>query len=254
MIDRQAHDVLVLDVGNSRLKWGLRGARGWVAQGAIDNAEIASLALRDWQGLDRPAHVIGVNVAGEAARVRVEGQVSRWRLPVEWQHPSASAGGVVNGYRDPRQLGADRWAALVAARRRELARGEARPAVVVGAGTAVTIDALDAAGHFRGGVIVPGSELMLESLAGRTAALRPTRGHYAPFPTTTADALTSGAILAICGAIERMRARLQAADAPVTCYLAGGGARELEAHLEAPVERVDRLVLEGVLVLASQSR
>lgn len=254
MIERQARDVLVLDVGNSRLKWGLRGPRGWVAQGAIDNAEIASLALREWQGLDRPARVIGVNVAGEAARVRVEGQVSRWRLPVEWQHPRASAGGVTNGYRDARQLGADRWAALVAARRRELARGEARCAVVVGAGTAVTIDALDAEGRFRGGVIVPGSHLMVEALAERTAALRTTRGHYEDFPTTTADALTTGAIVAICGAIERMRTRLRVADASVTCYLAGGGARELEAQLEAPVERVDQLVLEGVLVLASLPR
>ncbi|HEX8740650.1 MAG TPA: type III pantothenate kinase [Casimicrobiaceae bacterium] len=252
MIERQARDVLVLDVGNSRLKWGLRGRRGWVAHGAVDNQEIASLALRDWQGLDRPARVIGVNVAGEAARVRVEGQVSRWRLPVEWQHPGASGGGVVNGYRDPRQLGADRWAALVAARRRELARSETRSAVVVAAGTAVTIDALDADGRFRGGVIVPGSHLMVESLAGRTAALRTSRGHYEDFPATTADALASGAILAICGAIERMRARLSAGDAPVACYLVGGGAAELEAHLSAPVQRVDNLVLEGVLVLASR--
>jgi len=254
MIERHARDVLVLDVGNSRLKWGLRGPRGWVAQGAIENADIASLALREWQGLDRPARVIGVNVAGEAARVRVEGQVSRWRLAVEWQHPSASAGGVVNGYRDPRQLGADRWAALVAARRRELARSEAHSAVVVGAGTAVTVDALDAGGRFRGGVIVAGSQLMLDGLAERTAALRATPGHYDDFPTTTADALTSGAILAICGAIERMRARLRVGDTPVTCYLAGGGAREIEAQLAAPVERIDHLVLEGVLVLASQSR
>jgi type III pantothenate kinase len=254
MSERPARDVLVLDVGNSRLKWGLRGARGWVALGAIDNQEIASLGLRAWQALERPARVIGVNVAGEAARLRVEGQLARWRLPVEWQHPSAHAGGVANGYRDPRQLGADRWAALVAARRRELARSDARSAVVVGAGTAVTIDALDADGRFRGGVIVPGSQLMLESLAGRTAALRATRGRYEDFPTTTADALTSGAILAICGAVERLRTRLRVADAHVTCYLAGGGASEIEAHLEAPVERVDHLVLEGVLVLASQSR
>ncbi|MGH8801291.1 MAG: type III pantothenate kinase [Casimicrobiaceae bacterium] len=254
MSERPARDVLVLDVGNSRLKWGLRGPKGWVAQGAVANHEIASLALRDWQGLERPAHVIGVNVAGEAARVRVEGQVARWRLPIEWQHPRASANGVTNGYQDPLHLGADRWAALVAARRRELARGEARPAVVVGAGTAVTIDALDAGGRFLGGVIVPGSHLMVRSLADRTAALRTTPGRHQDFPTTTADALASGAMLAICGAIERMRARLGDGDSPVACYLAGGGAREIEVHLSPPVARVDNLVLEGVLVLASQSR
>ncbi len=146
------NEVLVVDVGNTRMKWGLRGARGWSAQGAVENRDIGRLALRDWQALERPHRAIGVNVAGEAVRVRVEGQLARWRLAMEWQHPGAEAAGVVNRYADPGELGADRWASLVAARRREIARGDApRPAVVVNAGTATTVDALDADGAFLGG-------------------------------------------------------------------------------------------------------
>ncbi len=61
----------------------------------------ASLAVRDWQNLERPARAVGVNVAGEAARVRVEGQLARWRLPVEWLAATAEAGGVINGYETP---------------------------------------------------------------------------------------------------------------------------------------------------------
>ena len=63
---------LVIDVGNSRMKWGLFGPRGWLAFGVVPNAEIGTLALRDWQNLPRPVRAVGVNVAGEAARVRVE--------------------------------------------------------------------------------------------------------------------------------------------------------------------------------------
>jgi type III pantothenate kinase len=249
------NEVLVIDVGNSRMKWGLRGPQGWVAQGAVANQDIGSLAVRDWQTLERPARAVGVNVAGEAARVRVEGQLARWRLTMEWQHASVRAGGVVNRYADPARLGADRWASLVAARRREMARGAPpRPAIVINAGTAVTIDALDADGVFHGGLIVPGIHLMLQSLADNTAALRVAPGTFQDFPTSTPDALHSGVLQAVCGAIEQMRAKLARDGAEVVCYLAGGGGHEIAPQLSPPIERVDNLVLEGVLVLASQSQ
>ena len=243
--------ILVIDVGNSRLKWALRGPRGWTARGAVANQDIGSLAVRDWQSVERPLRAVGVNVAGEAARVRVEGQLARWRLPIEWLTSGTRAGGVVNGYRNPTQLGADRWAALVAARRRAVAANEASPraCVVVNAGTAVTIDALAADGTFRGGSIVPGIGLMLRALGENTAALRTPPGEYRDFPTSTPDALFSGAVQAICGAIEAMRTRLGGGE-PVICFVAGGGAQDVATRLAAPVETVEHLVLEGVLVLA----
>jgi type III pantothenate kinase len=244
--------ILVIDVGNSRLKWGLRGPGGWSARGAVANQDIGSLAVRDWQNLERPARVVGVNVAGEAARVRVEGQLARWRLPVEWLVAGTHAGGVTNRYRNPAQLGADRWVSLVAARRRAVAANEAapRPCIVVNAGTAVTIDALDADGVFRGGLILPGVRLMLQALADHTAALRMPPGAFEEFPTATPDAIYSGAVQAVCGAVEQMRRRLAPDDAGIVCYVAGGGAQDIAPRLAAPVEVVDNLVLEGVLVIA----
>ena len=243
--------ILVIDSGNSRMKWGLHGPHGWLAQGVVPNAELATLALRDWQNLPRPARVVGVNVAGEAARVRVEGQIARWRMPVEWLSASKAAAGVINRYAKPAQLGADRWASLVAARRRTL--GEdlfPPPCVVVNAGTAVTVDALDADGVFRGGLILPGLGMMLQALADNTAALRGPPGEFHEFPTSTPDAIYSGAVQAICGAIEQVRIKLQREDAGTKCFIAGGAAHAIAPHLAAPVEVVDNLVLEGVLVLA----
>jgi type III pantothenate kinase len=244
--------ILVLHAGNSRFKWGLADARGWIALGVIPNAEIGTLSLRDWQNMPRPGRAAGVNVIGEAARVRVEGQLARWRLPVVWLVAQDRAGGVVNSHRPPAHLGPDRWASLVAARARALVGERApRPCVVINAGTVVTIDALDADGVFRGGIILPGLRLMLQAIGERTVALKVPPGHIEPFPTTTSDALASGAMQALCGAIEQMRAPLRGEGAAVQCYLAGGAAYEIAPHLSGPVEVVDNLVLEGVLALAA---
>lgn len=244
---------LILHVGNSRMTWGLYGRRGWHAHGNLSNADIGTLALRDWQNLPRPAMAIGVNAGGEPARVRVESQLGRWRLAVHWIVPPERGGGVINHYRPAAQLGADRFALLVAARRRAVAAGQyAAPCVVVNAGTVVTIDALDAAGVFHGGLIVAGPRLMLKAIAEGTATFKDAPGQFAEFPTTTPDALASGAIQAVCGAIELVRARLRRDEVVVTCYLTGGAAHDLAPHLNGPLEVVDNLVLEGVLALGAE--
>jgi type III pantothenate kinase len=243
--------ILAIDVGNSRMKWGLRGPHGWITLGVTPNGDIGSLSLRDWQNLPRPMRVVGVNVAGEAARVRVEAQLTRWRLAPEWLTAADAACGVTNRYARPAQLGADRWASLVAARLRSVAADlPPRACVVVNAGTAVTIDSLDADGVFRGGLILPGMRLMLQALAENTSALKSEPGEFRKFPDNTPDALYSGAMQAICGAVEQMRRQTDAAAARVRVYLAGGAAAEIGPHLNPPVEVVDNLVLEGVLALA----
>ena len=235
------------------MKWGLIGPRGWYAQGILPNSEIGTLALRDWQNLPRPANAIGVNAGGEAVRVRVEAQLSRWRLPILWLAAQEHAGGIVNRYRPAGQLGADRWALLVAARRRVLGSAHAgAPCVAVNAGTVVTIDALDGEGVFQGGIIVPGPHLMLQALADRAPALKIAPGDYRTFPANTQDALATGAIEAVCGAIELMRGRFSDDDTAVPCYLTGGAAHGLAPHLTGPLEVVDNLVLEGVLALAAE--
>jgi type III pantothenate kinase len=123
---------------------------------------------------------------------------------------------------------------------------------VVNAGTVVTVDALDADGVFRGGLILPGPRLMLQAMAERTAALKVPPGHVRDFPANVADSLATGAVQAVCGAIEQMRAQLRQVDVVVKCYLTGGAAHEIAPHLTGPLEVVDNLVLEGVLVLAAE--
>ena len=161
--------ILCLDAGNSRLKFGLFAGDGWRMQGALsyDNFDdlVAELPAT-------PARIVACNVAGEAIRLRIEALACGLRLPLDWLTSSATACGVSNGYDHPEQLGADRWAALIAAR--ALYAG---PSVVVMAGTATTIDALDGSGLFRGGLILPGLSLMRAALARNTADLPHADGH-----------------------------------------------------------------------------
>lgn len=233
------------------MKWGLSGPRGWVAQGVVGNQEIGTLVLREWQNLARPERALGVNAAGEAQRVRVEAQLARWRVPMRWIVPAAQAAGVVNRYEEPWTLSPARWTSLIAARARVLAAGgPPAPCVVVGAGTLITVDALDADGSFRGGVALPGLNAMQKMLGESSPTWRTARGHWSDFPANNADAAATGVLSAATGAIGQLRERLRGDGEAVRCFVTGGAAQDLACHLAAPVELVDNLVLEGALVLA----
>src|SRR3979409_2341064 len=100
--------LLLLDSGHSRLAWGLASEHGWVAQGEVRNQDIGTLALREWQNLPRPARVVGVNVAGEATRVRIEAQLLRWRTMPDWLIAAEYAAGVTHPATVPERRGARR--------------------------------------------------------------------------------------------------------------------------------------------------
>jgi type III pantothenate kinase len=252
--------LLCLDAGNTRLKWGLHDGARWLAQGAVAHAACEELPL---SLPTRPHRLLACNVAGAEAATRIAALAATLDAPLDWFRSVAASCGVTNGYDDPTRLGADRWAALIGARALH-----AGGALVVMAGTATTIDALDAAGRFAGGLILPGIDLMRFALARNTADLPEATGRYRELPTNTDDAIASGILHATLGAIERMARRVAGADQPVghrtprsggpehgegfgaaehfRIILSGGAATVLAPHLELPHRRVDNLVLEGL--------
>jgi type III pantothenate kinase len=201
--------------------------------------------------------MLGCYVVGEAVRRRVEEQMELWDVTPRWVVPVAEQGGVINGYDHPHRLGADRWVALVGARARLVAAAAAAgtaqrpaPALVVMVGTAVTIDALDADGRFLGGLILPGFGLMLRALEMGTAGLKVPTGETTDFPTNTSDALMSGGVFAIAGAIDRQMRRLRERTGRTPAlYITGGAAVKLAPTLEHAFELVDTLIFEGLLRL-----
>jgi type III pantothenate kinase len=246
--DTRFSAVLAIDSGNTRIKWGVHDGGVWSAQGAIPTAESATLfeALRSSLPADK---AIASNVAGTEVRSRIEAACKRAEVGITFIRSERRQLGVENGYRDPGQLGSDRWAALVAAH--AVIPGHK---LVVNAGTALTIDALTAEGRFLGGLIVPGPALMRRSLERGTAGLRLTEGTLQEFPESTPDAITSGAIQAAVGAIERL-AKVMAARGcpPGRIILSGGAAAELAESLPIATIHRENLVLDGLLLIARDS-
>jgi len=251
---------IALDVGNTRLKWALydspRTNTALLSQGAVFLENIDRLAAEDWTSLPPVTRMLGCIVAGDALRRRVDEQLEIWDLTPSWVVPSASEAGLHNGYDHPTRLGADRWVAMIGAlarMRAQTAQAAPRPMVVVMVGTAVTVEAIDAQGHFLGGLILPGHGIMLRALESGTAGLRVPTGEVREFPTNTSDALTSGGTFAIAGAVERMvqHVRVHCKDEPL-CYMTGGAGWKMAPSMSVQCELVDSLIFDGLRQIAAQ--
>jgi len=248
---------MAIDIGNTRLKWALYASpqpgAALQAHGAVFLETIDELAEKEWRDMAAPHSMLGCVVATEAVRRRVEEQLELWDLTPRWVVSSPREAGVVNGYDHPARLGADRWVAMIGARGHVLARGPARPALVVMIGTAVTVDAVDRDGHFLGGLILPGHGIMLRALESGTAGLRVPTGEVMPFPANTSDALTSGGTYAITGAIERMRRHLRErsqGEEPLV-LITGGAGWKVAPYLDMPHELLESLIFDGLLNIQS---
>ncbi|HEY0063827.1 MAG TPA: type III pantothenate kinase [Telluria sp.] len=239
---------LLIDAGNTRIKWALArpgAALGkWVASGAVTHAELNHLPA-SWpqSGI---ARALVANVAGP--RLRDQLQLMIPTTAIDWFTSRAQLDGMHNRYRNPTQLGCDRFAAALGARALE----PGRAIIVATCGTATTIDAVSVEGDFLGGMILPGLGLMAASLARNTAQLpqvEAARTLPAGFADNTDDAILSGCLAAQAGAIERAFAQHGAA----ICILSGGAAPFITAQLAVPHRMVDNIVLTGLQRAANAS-
>lgn len=239
---------LLLDGGNSQLKWA------WVENGTF--SEVGRAPYRDltrlgeeWlQFADDDVKIVGCAVCGSVKKAMVEEQLTH---PVEWLSSMPQALGIRNHYRRPEEHGSDRWFNALGSR-----RFTQNACVVVSCGTAVTTDALTEDNHYLGGTIMPGFHLMKEAMALKTANLNRPIGKVYPFPTTTPNAIASGMMDAVCGALMMMHGRLKdktGEGKPVDIIITGGGAaRVVQALPESfvhdnQVKIVDNLVIHGLL-------
>jgi type III pantothenate kinase len=249
---------LLVDVGNTFVKWGRyrAAASGAAAEHCLESghallAEIPDLAA-GWRRLPAPQRVLISNVAGTRVRSTLIRALEIWPdAPApHWLAAQPEQCGVRNGYRNPAQLGSDRWAAMIGAR----ALVGAHPVLVVVCGTATTIDFVDPGGAFTGGVILPGVGLMIRSLHEGTAALPDADGQYADHPQQTVDAIVSGCQHALAGAVERMYRLHHASHPGLSCLLSGGAAKALAPRLAIPFRLHENLVLEGLHQIAQSTR
>lgn len=229
---------LLIDAGNTRLKYGLHDGKAWLTQ------EICPLDA----DIELPAglklqKIVIANVAGQKVAQGLQARLIQHEAPTEWLKASAQRCGLINNYENPSALGADRWAAAIAGWQRT-----GKACLVVSAGTATTIDLISHEGRFCGGCILPGLSTMLESLSTRTASLPLSTGNFQLPPRNTHDAIATGCLLAQTGAIEHMASLL---DKDATILLTGGNAQRIQPHLRLPAHLVPGLVLEGLLQIAT---
>ncbi|UGB37637.1 type III pantothenate kinase [Frateuria soli] len=239
---------LLLDLGNTRLKWALEDRGRWHAQGAAAWSGDLALLESTWRTLPTPAAVFGASVVDTAREEAVAAQVQAlFGREIIWLRTPASACGVRNAYPEPGRLGVDRFLAMVAAH----AAG-AGDCVLVGVGTALTLDALAADGRHLGGLIAPGPRLMQQSLLGATAQVRPRNdGVLVDAADNTSDAVVSGCWQAAAALVERFVARMapRFGRAPAV-RLDGGDAAGLVPLLDLSATLVEHGVLHGLAAWA----
>ncbi|WP_454756727.1 type III pantothenate kinase [Cupriavidus campinensis] len=270
---------LLIDIGNTRLKWAwstddtdAAAPAGtlptpWRHAGAATHAAPAELAalVGTWRGLaDGGVPSVWIaNVAGAAIGKAVAATLADafGAAPtLQWVRTTAAHGDLANGYREPTQLGVDRWVGSIGAHR--WLPGETL--LIVTAGTATTLDIVttqaDGGARFEGGLILPGVALMLGSLARNTAQLPAldvldtgagaARAVRALGADNTHDAIAAGCLAAQAGAVERSW-RALAERGPVRCLLSGGARQALSGALAMPFEMHDNLVLLGLHAMAT---
>ena len=251
---------LAIDAGNTRTKWALFDEAGKVcSQGVCLNSDLPSTEFfKIGTTCDR---VVISNVAGAEIGALLQTKCLNLGLIVHWAVSSGEACHVKNNYDYPSQLGSDRWAALIAAWHIVHA-----PCVVVNVGTAATIDALTfnddgvmfLDGLFLGGLILPGLRLMQQALVQGADGITITSGNLDSFPTNTANAVHTGACLAIVGAITQVIHQLEVHCATKPKIILSGGdaallmpllLNQLNCDFSEQVILCENLVLQGLYLL-----
>lgn len=247
--------MMLLDVGNTTLRWAFRGQNGLVGQGHLVHRgrELAGLAGTAWSGLAAPDVMAVANVAGPAMQEAIaDWAVEHWNLQPVFLQAARHAAGVTNGYAVPGQLGVDRWAAMVAAWHEQQSA-----VLVVDCGSAITLDFIDASGRHHGGMIAPGLQMMRHSLSHETANIdilpAGQTGSAGLLATATEAAILNGTIRMATAMIERTATDIagQSGDG-IRVVMTGGDAPVIQPLLDRRTTHDPDLVLKGIAILAEE--
>lgn len=241
--------LLAIDQGNTRTKFGLfsEGSlqRTWVHP-TDKSATPATLAMQAFSSF-----VVSSPVTIGLCTV-VPDLIPAWRQMAEQK---ADAFTVIsgdfptplrNGYKTPTTLGPDRLMTAVAAADRV-----GTPVIPISLGTAMVVDAVSADRAYLGGMIAPGIDVLIQSLATSASALWAIDWHEpnSPIGDTSEEAMASGIFHQSIGGLRNMVSMIRkeiGTDAPLA--LTGGWAQKCAPYLDH-VAIVDAfLVLHGIAV------
>jgi type III pantothenate kinase len=247
--------ILLVDAGNTRIKWRIVDGRELQACGALLTTQVSALE-QIWHAYPLTGAVLSC-VADAASRAGLARLMATLSVAAHWVQPVREKYGLTNLYAAPEKLGVDRYAALIA-----VARLKLRDCVVVSVGTATTVDMLGRNGVFLGGVIIPGPDLMSAALLRGTGQIEArmrqdgssTTLGPAALPRDTDTAVDMGIALAQAGVVKAMCERMSgASDQQPLVILTGGGRAQVRSWLSNEVIEIEDLVLEGLAWIALES-
>ncbi len=246
--------ILEVDIGNTRLKWRLRSreALAAIAEGVLDNKDIDKLADKvTEQGTPQRVAVACVGKPEMLGSLRDLSE--SWGASLSIATTRRSQCGVECGYRNPAQMGVDRWLAVIAA------FNEYRQAcVVIDAGSAITVDLVDDKGLHRGGYIVPGFHKMLDCLYRETSRVKVSELLAGDLDSarlkpgvSTEEAVSRGLYSMVEGMVKRAIGLLEEEGISPTVVITGGDAA-LVAELGICGQIRDNLVLDGLSIVLGE--
>ncbi|AFL72740.1 type III pantothenate kinase [Thiocystis violascens] len=251
--------MLLLDIGNTNLRWTTQAA-GRLGEVRIlrHGGGMTLDLLAAWEALGAPSRILVSNVGGAAVAESLR-RVTRayWGLDPEFVSTRADFGGVRIAYAEPARFGVDRWLTLIAAHAPALddaGTAPRQPTLILDAGTAATFDLLLADGRHLGGLILPGIEMMRNSLLAGTQIPRIESEPVGdPWAQDTGTAVAAGSVQAIAALARRLLDRLtEQAGATPRLLLTGGDAQRLRSALDRPFQEIPDLVLRGLLQVAER--
>lgn len=243
---------LLVDVGNTRWKLALAEVDGprVIAQGGHD--EYARFDLEVMRLGETAKQALFASVAVSAVTQRLQSCLERYVTDVRRVLSTDAFPGLEVAYRDPGQLGVDRVLAMFAVR-----ASWSGPFCVIDAGTAVTIDFVDAQGQHLGGFILPGRTLARDCLLRGTAIpVEQSTDETALLGRDTAGAISLGGRYAVAGVVRHVSTLppLAAFVERGRTFVGGGDAAAFEKLLPEPVQRIEQPVLRGLFELAGGGR
>ncbi|HLU61465.1 MAG TPA: type III pantothenate kinase [Gammaproteobacteria bacterium] len=243
---------LLIDLGNTRLKWAAWHAGEWLGEGSQVLQDEPVERIVEWlRAAPEPREIwIASVAAGERAQRVAEACERAFGLVPRRAVTTAEACGVRCAYAEPARLGVDRWLAVIGAY--SAAR---RPAVIFDCGTAITVDAVTATGGHLGGLIIPGIGLMRQALFSATAGIpREDEGDVGLLARDTRSAVSGGTLYAAVAFVQHVAGELRAAlGADTRFIITGGDAERLRPLLQGDFETRPQLVLEGLLAVSGEA-
>jgi type III pantothenate kinase len=232
--------ILDIDAGNTRIKWRIVDGIRMVARGdqlteLIRQGVPLKIDSKDPIELIRLSCVAGKDIVGKL-QSQFEDQ---YTAEMRFAEVTKNAGSIACGYQDYKQLGVDRWLALLAAHAKYPSG-----VIVVDAGSAVTVDIVGADGEHQGGYIVPGLGLMHSALWKGTDGVkvkgRPVKGMECPGQSTD-ESVDKGCLLLLVAMIESLAGKYKG-----KLIITGGDAELLRDALSLEAELYPDLVLDGL--------